>query len=101
MKKVLMCVLVSGDLLVPALPGQVAKERQENQKARTKEGVASGELTKREARGLAKDQKQINREKQAAKADGVVTKGEKAKITHDQTKESKKIAREKHNKRER
>lgn len=102
MKKLLMCVAAAGIMLAPAMIGQeVVKGRASNQKARVKEGVASGELTKHEARSIAKDERKIKRETKAAAADGTVTAAEKAKITKDQTKVSKKIARDKHNDRTR
>lgn len=101
MKKTLLCVLMSGALLAPAMPGQEAKEHQAKQKARTKQGVASGELTRGEARDLAHDQKKINQGIKKAKADGTVTAEEKSKITAAQTAESNKIERKKNNKRDR
>lgn len=101
MKRLLISI-AAAMVLAPAMIGQeVVKERESNQKARVKQGVASGELTKQEARSIAKDEHKVNKEMKAAAADGTVTAGEKAKITKDQTKVSKKIARDKHNKRTR
>lgn len=74
----------------------VARERQENQHDRIQEGVKDGELTRREAVGLRAEQAKIQGEKEAAKADGKVTAGERAKIQHDQNKASRHIARQKH-----
>jgi len=102
MKKLLGSVMAAGMVLAPALIGQeVAKGREANQKARVKQGVASGEVTKHEARSIAKDEHKVNKEMKAAAADGKVSNAEKAKITKDQTKVSKKIARDKHNERTR
>ncbi len=64
---------------------------------RIKQGVKNGELTKQETRVLAKEQKHIQKEKIAAKADGIVTKAEKKHIVKDQVKASKNIAQKKHN----
>ena len=72
-------------------------ERQVKQQARIEQGVKSGELTKPEARHLRHDQRHIQRMKQRAKADGVVTPRERERITVAQNRESKKIHRKKHN----
>jgi hypothetical protein len=77
----------------------VIKERQMNQKARIRQGVRSGELTKGEARNLRQEQKTIQAEKKMAKADGKVTPAERAQIRKDQNKASRDIYRLKHNKR--
>ncbi len=86
----------------PQTPGTktpVVRERQMKQKARIRQGVKSGELTKGEARKLRQEQKTIQAEKQMAKVDGKVTPAERAKLRHDQNKASKDIYRLKHNKR--
>jgi len=74
----------------------VIDKREQNQKARIKQGVKSGELTKKEARKLGAEQKKIQRDEKKAKADGVVTPEEKAKIRKEQRKASKDIYRQKH-----
>jgi hypothetical protein len=89
----------------PPQPGSaktpVIKERQMNQRARIRQGVRSGELTKGEAKNLRQEQKTIQAEKRMAKADGKVTPAERAKIRQDQNKASRDIYRKKHNGRER
>ena len=79
----------------------VIKQRQMNQRARIRQGVRSGELTKGEARNLRQEQRTIQAEKQMAKADGKVTPAERAKLRRDQNKASRDIYRLKHNNRER
>ncbi|WP_430815418.1 hypothetical protein [Carboxylicivirga sp. RSCT41] len=74
------------------------KKRQVNQQARINNGIATGELTKAETIQLQKQQIHINRTKKAARADGVVTKKERAVIQHKQNKASANIYRKKHNK---
>jgi len=74
----------------------VVTERQENQAARIRQGVQSGELTKREAAKLRAEQRAIRAEKQMAKADGKVTRAERAKLRHDQNRASADIRRQKH-----
>jgi hypothetical protein len=77
----------------------VVRERQMNQRARIRQGVKSGELTKGEARHLRQEQKTIQAEKQMAKTDGTVTPAERAKLRRDQNKASRDIYRLKHNNR--
>ena len=81
----------------PKTKTPVINQRQHNQRGRIRQGVKSGELTKGEAAKLHSDQKAIRTEKQMAKEDGKVTPKERAKIRHDQNKESRKIYRLKHN----
>ena len=76
-------------------------KRQINQKNRVKGGVKSGELTRKETAGLARQQKRINQSKKTAKADGKVTKKERATIHARQNAASRNIARKKNNKRSR
>lgn len=76
-------------------------KRQVVQQKKINQGVKSGELTKKEAAQLQMQQRDIKKTKQAAKADGVVTKKEKAIINHKQNKAAGNIARKKHNKKDR
>ena len=71
-------------------------KREQAQKERIRQGVRSGELTRKEARRLATGQAKIRAEEKRAKADGIVTPQERAKITRDQNKASKRIAKQKH-----
>ena len=72
-------------------------QTQRNQEARIEQGVRSGELTRPEARNLQQQQRAIQSEKRAAKADGVVTSAERQKIKRDQARASRAIYRKKHN----
>ena len=88
-------MLVAGTVVAQtATPG--ITERQENQKARIEQGVKSGQLTHREAARLRAEQRGIRAEKRLAKADGVVTPAERAKIRRDQRRASRDIYRQKH-----
>lgn len=71
------------------------------QHASIKQGVRSGELTRAEAAKLRQGQKDIRQDVKAAKADGVITAAERKDIKQDQRQESRKIARKKHNRRDR
>jgi hypothetical protein len=72
-------------------------KRQVNQTKRIKQGVHSGELTRGETAALKSQQRSINRTKRRAKADGNVTKKERAIIHTRQNRANKNIARKKHN----
>ena len=61
------------------------------------QGVASGELTKKEAVALKTEQRAIKVEKKAFKADGKVTAAERAKLRRDQNQASRHIYNKKHN----
>ncbi len=74
----------------------VVDQRQINQERRIDQGVASGELTPREARRLERGQQRIDNMEARAEADGVVTRGERASIRQAQNVESKRIYRQKH-----
>lgn len=82
-----------------ATPG--VDQRQANQERRIDQGIASGELTKREARRLDAQQDRIDRAENRAKADGQVTKAERARLAQRQQNASRDIARQKHDAQER
>ena len=74
----------------------VVKERQENQQKRIAEGVKDGELTAKETKHLEGREVKIQKDKKEAKADGVVTPQEKAKLHREQNRASRAIYRQKH-----
>jgi uncharacterized membrane protein YebE (DUF533 family) len=74
----------------------VVDQRQRNQRARIREGAASGELTRQEAVKARHDQRQVRRTERRAKADGDVTNRERARIQHKQNKASRSLRRNKH-----
>jgi hypothetical protein len=71
-------------------------QRQANQEQRIDQGIASGQLTQREANRLERGQQRVDNMENHAKADGVVTPKERARIQHAQNVESKRIYRQKH-----
>ena len=77
-----------------ATPG--IDKRQAIQQQRIEQGVKSGELTGKEAARLEKGQERMQKMEDKAKADGKVTPKEREHLQHAQNQESKKIAREKH-----
>ena len=72
------------------------RERQENQQKRIAGGVNSGELTARETVKLEAREAKIQADKKEAKADGVVTVKERAKLHREQNRASRAIYRQKH-----
>ena len=89
---VITCGVVTAHTATP-----VVTERQNEQKARINQGVASGELTRKESVKLQAQQRAIKAEKKAVKADGKVTAAERAKLRADQNRASRNIYNEKHN----
>lgn len=72
------------------------RERQENQQKRIAGGIESGELTARETVKLEAREAKIQADKKEAKADGVVTVKERAKLHREQNRASRAIYRQKH-----
>ena len=73
-------------------------QRQQNQQQRIDQGVQSGQLNQKEAARLDKGQARVQKMEDKAVADGKVTAKERRKIERAQDKQSRKIAREKHDK---
>ena len=88
--------LMAAAMLVPAYGQGVIKGREKEQRARIKEGVKDGTVTRREAKQLREEQKDVRQDVRAAKSDGKVTAGEKAHITREQNKASRDIYKQKH-----
>ncbi|MFN0082955.1 MAG: hypothetical protein ACKVOM_10605 [Ferruginibacter sp.] len=65
-------------------------------KARIRQGVISGELTKAETVRLAAQTTKLKNEKKAYRADGVVTAEERKEYRSDKKKVSRRIYRQKH-----
>lgn len=70
--------------------------RKKEQRARIRQGRASGELTNKEAAGLNAQQRHIRRSERRAKADGTVTPAERKKLKREQNRASRNIRRQKH-----
>ena len=71
-------------------------QRQANQQQRIDQGVKSGQLTGKEAARPEKGQEHVQKVEDKAKADGVVTKKERARIQQAENVQSRHIARQKH-----
>jgi hypothetical protein len=75
----------------------VVDQREKNQEKRIDQGIKSGEVTKGEAARLEAQQGRIKVDEAKAKADGVVTPKERAKLTREQNRANRNIYRKKHN----
>ncbi|MEY4598519.1 MAG: hypothetical protein RLZZ445_1316 [Pseudomonadota bacterium] len=71
-------------------------KRQEVQQKRIDKGVESGQLNIKEAGRLERHQTHIANMESKAKADGTVTKNERARLHHAQDQESRRIHHQKH-----
>jgi len=100
MNKVMWSVSAASILVVAIASAQAATpgidQRQANQEQRIDKGIASGQLTDREANRLNNQQEHINKIEDNVKSDGVVTKKERKKVHAAQDRASRKIARQKH-----
>ncbi|MCQ8102891.1 hypothetical protein NP590_02135 [Methylomonas sp. SURF-2] len=74
--------------------------RRNNQQTRIEQGLDSGALTRREANRLEHQQSRIEHLETAVKADGTVNNAERARLTHQQNKASRNIARKNNNTRQ-
>lgn len=86
----------AGVVQLHAQNAPVVDHRQSTQRHRIQDGVASGELTRREAANARHDQRRIQRSERRAKADGVVNQNERARLHHKQNKASRELRRDKH-----
>jgi hypothetical protein len=104
MKKITTAALLAGAALTFACFGAAAQgkatpridQRQANQERRIDQGLASGQLTQREARRLERQQVRIDNVENHAKADGTVTVAERRQLTRMQDRTTRHIARQKH-----
>jgi hypothetical protein len=75
--------------------------RQVNQRDRIRQGVRSGELTRRETRRVVETQRDVRQLERAYKSDGVLTRRERADLHREQNQASRQIYRQKHDGQER
>ena len=70
--------------------------RQQNQHQRVKQGVRSGELTRRETGALAHEQRDIRQLEREYKSDGTLTRSERVDLHQEQNQASRHIYNQKH-----
>jgi hypothetical protein len=97
---ILLSAAIAGSGLLSAAE---VDQRLENQKDRVQQGVASGELTHKEAKDLRTDEKAIHNEVKEERKEngGKLTPAERRAAKRKLARESKKIYRKKHNEAER
>ena len=95
--------LIAAILFLMGISSADAQHRRhsQNQKHRIKQGIRSGELTRKETKNLIEERKEIHQDAKLAKSDGKITSNERKIIRKDQRKQSHAIYRKKHNKRDR
>jgi hypothetical protein len=102
--KGVMAGLIMGSLLLGSLPAMAGSTydpritaREQRQQERIQQGIQSGQLTPREAYRLKAQQSRIAAAENRMKADGRLTRAERAKLTRMQNRASNNIWRKKHN----
>jgi hypothetical protein len=100
----MMAGVIAGSLLLGSLPALAQSTydpridaREQNQQQRIRQGVQSGQLTPREANRLEAQQGRIQAREDRMKADGNLTRAERAKLTRMENRASNNIYRKKHN----
>jgi len=99
MKKVLGIMIVLMAVTVGAFAQDAtprADQRQHQQIQRIRQGLANGDLTRREAYGLLKQQHHIRRREYMANADGQVTRKERAQLHRAQNRANRQIFLQRH-----
>jgi len=100
MKKLVSCfvalVFVLGASIVSFAGQHGINHREYREQKRIGEGIRSGELTRREARRLESGMARIRVDERFARADGVVTPRERARLQRELNHESRSIYRQKH-----
>ena len=100
MKKVFLAIMIIGGSL--SLVAQQKEDRNfKGENARIQQGKASGEITKGEMKHIKHKKDDVRAAKQAAKADGVVTKEERKVIAKEDRQLDRTIQRTKHNSKKR
>ena len=90
------CLVMFLAVMAQAQSTPLVDERQQNQRTRIHQGVASGEVTRAEAVKLRSEQRRIKRAEKRVKADGDVSKKERVALNRKQNQASRKIAKQKH-----
>lgn len=76
-------------------------KRERHEQRRIAEGIRNGSLTPSEAARLEREQAKLRHDEHRAKADGVVTAGERHRLIREENRASRDIYRLKHNRRHR
>ena len=101
MKKIILSLILTGTLSAPLFAANPVDRREHSQRARIRQGVKSGELTRNEAKKLRKEQVKIRAIERKAKSDGDITRKEVRKLDRALDKASKDIYKQKNDKQDR
>jgi len=101
MKKVISGILLTGILCTALFAANPVDRREQAQRARIRQGVRSGELTRNETRRLAQQEARIRVAERKAKSDGEITKKEARKLDRVLDKASRNIHRQKNDRQDR
>ena len=94
-------VLIGTPALADEVRASGVNQRQHNQQVRIREGVKSGELTRRETHRLREEQRDVRQLERAYKSDGTFTRAERVDLHHEQNQTSRDIRRQKHDRQDR
>ncbi|MBD8528049.1 hypothetical protein [Pseudomarimonas arenosa] len=95
LQSVLFLTLISASFSAQS-SAHASEQREHRQQSRVAQGVANGELTRRETVRLWHGQRLVDAKQRRARADGVVTARERIWIHQEQNQQSRRIARQKH-----
>ena len=92
---IITAIIISGDVQAQGNIINKTDKRQAVQRAHIAEGVASGEVTRVEAKRLRAEQRMIRRTESRIEADGIITRKEQRKLTSLQNQATRDIRRQK------
>jgi hypothetical protein len=101
MRKVISGILLTGILCTPLFAANPVDRREQAQRARIRQGVRSGELTRNETRRLAQQEARIRVVERKAKSDGEITKKEALRLDRVLDRASRNIHRQKNDRQDR
>lgn len=96
-KLMLISIFLISNVFVTAQPTPGVNLTQKNQSKKIRQGIRSGELSRKESRQLIHEQKLIQLQKKMMKADGIITKKERARLKQNQARAKANIYVKKHN----
>ena len=96
-----LAVLIATPTFADGVRDPGVNTRQHTQQTRLREGVKSGELTRRETHRLREEQRDVRQLERAYKSDGTLTRAERADLHHEQNQTSRDIRRQKHDRQDR
>ena len=90
-------LLIAAIIFGTAISSQAQTTSNRTPAQRVKQGVRSGDITKREAHRLARNQRDIRQDRRLAKADGVITPAERKALKREQWLNKRRLHRARNN----